>query len=285
LASKESGSGSGSTYLWDMTTRQLIGEPLRHDDVMDEVSGNSFSPDGKLLASGWLSDRIIFWDVATGQPIGQPLLGNKGAITSVSFSPDGKLLASGSSEIVYLWDMSIGTDTQSWINKACDIVNRNMTLAEWQEFFPDKPYYPTCPYLPLPEGVEVDLSDLPTATPSPTPFDTPTPSATDTPTVTPQLPTATVPPDSGVIILQGDSSLANLESQVQWVDGAGQWYNVDNWRKSLDSAGSVSWLVWPDQFNKGPFRWVVYQADGSVRFESQPFNLPGAGEEYVVEVE
>jgi len=35
--------------------------------------------------------------------------------------------------------------------EACARVNRNLTLAEWKLYLPDKPYRKTCPNLPEPE--------------------------------------------------------------------------------------------------------------------------------------
>lgn len=148
----------------------------------------------------------------------------------------------------------------------------------------------------------------PTKTPLPaptwTPTKTPPPAPTWTPTKTPRPPaprststntpkpapsrtptpylTPTVPSDIGMIILQGAYNHEGLETQVQWLDGNGNWNNVENWHDQLDDTGRISWEVWSRSFNTGPFRWVVYNRDGSTRFASQPFYLPGAGQEYLI---
>jgi len=57
------------------------------------VNSVSFSPDGKLLASGSYDNTIKLWEVATGKLL-KTLEGHKDDVYSVSFSPDGKLLAS-----------------------------------------------------------------------------------------------------------------------------------------------------------------------------------------------
>ena len=75
-------------------------------------------------------------------------------------------LASGSSDkTILLWDV----DLESWQRRACRIVNRNLTRAEWAQYFNRDPVtYDTvyaknltCPDLPL--------EPVATATPTPHP--------------------------------------------------------------------------------------------------------------------
>ena len=129
-------------------------------------------------------------------------------------------------------------------------------------------------------------TSAPTATLTPKPLNpnTPTPLPTPKPPTSTPAPKATpaVPPDQGMIILQGAPNAAGLQTQVQWGDGNGNWNNVDNWRDALDETGRISWLVWAKDFNKGPFRWLVFNRDGSTQFVSAPFYLPGAGQSYLI---
>jgi hypothetical protein len=74
----------------------------------------------------------------------------------VAFSPDGKALTAGYYGVgvggtrvggVVLWDV----DLNSWRRLAGLIANRNLTRAEWRQYFPDRPEYrPTFPDLPVP---------------------------------------------------------------------------------------------------------------------------------------
>ena len=108
----------------------------------DQVRTVALSPDGQILASGSADNAIILWDVATGRP----LTNHTATVRSVTFSPDGKRLASAGGDHVVLWDVSPG----SWQARACRRANRNLTEAEWRQFFNDQPYRATCPDLPVP---------------------------------------------------------------------------------------------------------------------------------------
>ena len=74
----------------------------------------AFSPDGKLLATGYGNGYVRLWDPATGQAIGSPLLADtspqgEGGVGAVAFSPDGKLLATaGGDGYVRLWNPVTG---------------------------------------------------------------------------------------------------------------------------------------------------------------------------------
>ncbi|WP_013322705.1 hypothetical protein [Gloeothece verrucosa] len=79
----------------------------RHNDSVTSVS---FSPDGKILASGSWDKTIKLWDVQTGQEI-RTLSGHNDSVYSVSFSGDGKILASGSRDkTIKLWDVQTGKE-------------------------------------------------------------------------------------------------------------------------------------------------------------------------------
>ena len=57
-----SGSNDDTVRLWDVATRQQIGDPLTgHTGWVISVA---FSPDGKTLASGSTDDTVRLWNVA-----------------------------------------------------------------------------------------------------------------------------------------------------------------------------------------------------------------------------
>jgi WD40 repeat protein len=185
-----SASNDQTVRLWDVATRQPLGDPLRgHTNSVYDVA---FSPDGNTLASASNDQTVRLWDVASRQPLGDPLRGHTNSVYGVAFSPDGKTLASASGDqTVRLWDVatrqslgeplrghssnvtsvafspdsktlaSVGADRTvwlwdvdpaSWIRRNCKRANRNLSLAEWKQYNGDVPYEKTCPDLPPGEG-------------------------------------------------------------------------------------------------------------------------------------
>ena len=71
------------------------------------VDAVTFSPDGKIFASGHRHGVINLWDAQTAR-LKKTLKGQSGSVTSLAFSPNGKLLANGSPATLNLWDTRTG---------------------------------------------------------------------------------------------------------------------------------------------------------------------------------
>ena len=139
----------------------------------------------------------------------------------------------------------------------------------------------------------VDGEELPTRPPTPTP-DPLSPSPTTTPTPVP-MPTArpTEAPsasgqskesvDGGFIRLTIDPLRAGIWTQVQWLAGDGNWYDVNGWGGHLTSNNDVLWYVGKDHLGAEPsFRWQVYDAEGgSLLATSSEFHLPQRAREII----
>lgn len=74
----------------------------------DRVEALSYSPDGRMLASGSGDKMVKIWDVASKKLL-HTLSGHDSTVRVVSYSPDGQTLASGDDAgTVKIWDVASG---------------------------------------------------------------------------------------------------------------------------------------------------------------------------------
>jgi WD40 repeat protein len=90
--------------VWEMPSGNLIAT-LKHDGAVSSVT---FSPDGKLLATGSYDNTAKVWEMPSGKLIAT--IRHDWIVDSVSFSPDGKLLATlvDLSDTAKVWEMPYG---------------------------------------------------------------------------------------------------------------------------------------------------------------------------------
>jgi len=96
----------GKIRFWDARSGKLLRALQAHPAPSWSLSF-AFSPNGKLLASGAYSERVLrLWDVTTGRPLGSADAGRV-RVSAVAFSPDGEFVATadhaGSGGFVRLW--------------------------------------------------------------------------------------------------------------------------------------------------------------------------------------
>jgi WD40 repeat protein/class 3 adenylate cyclase len=99
-----------------------------------------FSPDGRTLAVSGFEPVASLWDVASGRQIG-PTLSAGDRLAMLDLSTDGRRLlevhADGHGAV---WDI----DPESWKRRACELANRTLTRAEWDDLLPGRDYEPAC---------------------------------------------------------------------------------------------------------------------------------------------
>lgn len=126
--------------LLDLATLEWIGTDAR-------IPGDhlAYAPDGSQFAA-LQADRIRIWNGHTGDyRTSLALPTDLTADPSISYLPDssGLLVTANDGRT---W--TVNTRTSTWAARACRIAGRNLTQAEWQQFFPGSPYRPTCAQWP-----------------------------------------------------------------------------------------------------------------------------------------
>jgi hypothetical protein len=82
------------------------------------------------------------------------------------------------------------------------------------------------------------------------------------------------------IVVRAPNAPAGAWVGVQWQDEMNGWHDVAGWQGplTLQATTNVStrqWAVYPKNYGRGPFRWVVYTSQGgSVWASSTRFSLP-----------
>jgi len=143
----------------DGTTRRIRRWSVERQRVLDELVGGTadepdlafsslaYVPDGSMLVAGTDSGTIQLWDAATLQRIGQAKAYQHGVtVSDLSFDRGGSVMLAADAEGGILrWRMGM----TAWKQEACQIANRNLSVAEWNALIgSDYKYSQTCPGLP-----------------------------------------------------------------------------------------------------------------------------------------
>lgn len=132
--------GSTVLHLSDARSGTPLGKPLtglaQSPDTVD------MSPDGSTVVAADNVGTVLLWDVMSGTVIGGPFPGpSSQEALAASFTPDGRRVVMVSDRgSGWVWDV----DPPDWKARACEIAGRSLTLQEWQQVLPDRPYHATC---------------------------------------------------------------------------------------------------------------------------------------------
>jgi WD40 repeat protein len=165
--------GSGGVVLWKVASDKLS-QTADLEVSEGSVHSVAFSANGKRLAAGYqdgngLDGGVVLWNVATRQRLGSPLAMTNARVVSVAFNPDKpdeEVLAAGFIETrsVSVGGVVLLPGLGEWKHIAKGVANRNLTRAEWQQYFPGEEYRPTFDDLPVPP--ETDPSVVPPPPPA-----------------------------------------------------------------------------------------------------------------------
>ena len=131
----------------DLRVRLLDVEGLTYIDQASRTPwGDSptFAPDGSQFALVQ-GERIRLWDGRTGEYQASLPLPTRTGAYSITYRDSAGLVIASTDGRTWTAD----TRTNQWGERACAIAGRNLTDDEWDQFFPRRPYEPTCPQWPL----------------------------------------------------------------------------------------------------------------------------------------
>lgn len=134
-----SGSQDGTMYVWEALTGKGVAS-MSHEGAVFDVD---FDPGGQYILSGSQDGTARVWEIVSGTEIAR--MTHENQVRAVAFSPDQKYAVSGSDEgELRLWYWR----PEDLIAEVCARLPRNLTLAEWTQYFGYEPYRSTCPNLP-----------------------------------------------------------------------------------------------------------------------------------------
>jgi len=119
------------------------------------ITALAFNKDGSRLISSSADGTVRVWDVSQGtQPtLLRMLRGHEGAVNAIALSADGgRLVSGGSDQSIREWDLAspapsaanLPPDPAALAMLACRFAGRDMTTAEWQQYFDGMSYRKTC---------------------------------------------------------------------------------------------------------------------------------------------
>jgi WD40 repeat protein len=93
-------------------------------------------------AQGGSGPRTLeLWDATTLESIGKPATVTSGVSSVLNTNADGTKLVIGTEGVAVLVDLN----PRHWVDIACRLAGRNLTRAEWDQYFPGREYHRTCP--------------------------------------------------------------------------------------------------------------------------------------------
>jgi WD40 repeat protein len=144
------GKSSKSEWLWDLTAADPAAAPVvlrGHEDV---ITHQAFSPDCRWLVTLSRDLTTRMWDLTAPDPAATPrvLPGvHQSPITTFFISPDSRWLVTISRDGARLDHLQ----SSHLVELARLTAGRNLTRAEWDQYFPGQRYCKTFPELPEPQ--------------------------------------------------------------------------------------------------------------------------------------
>ncbi len=123
-----------------------------------DLSSIAASNDGKWLATGSEDRTVRVWNLAASNPSQSSIVlrGHEGPVVMVSAGPDNRsLLTWGKDRTARRWTL----DQDVLLGEAHEIVGRNLSSQEWNQYFPGQAYRKTFDDFPLHPSVVADVAN------------------------------------------------------------------------------------------------------------------------------
>ncbi len=133
------GTFNGAVVLLDIASgRVLAHHTLR---LSAQIWSADFAPDGGVVALGGDDGQVHLLTGDTLREIGQLPIGAGATWALAAYSADGWVLSAVDERgRIVRWD----TRPETWIRRACAVVARDLTPAEWDTYLPGVPRRQTC---------------------------------------------------------------------------------------------------------------------------------------------
>jgi WD40 repeat protein len=136
--------------LLDGSLRVLSGDSRRNLAILrgpgSRVTDLAYSPDGRFLAAASNDGNVYLWHTSDWEASPLVFPENNGFVLAVCFNRNSSYFYSGSVDYPRL--VGRPTEASQMGSDFCSLVGRNLTIAEWDQFFDgDLPYEETCPGL------------------------------------------------------------------------------------------------------------------------------------------
>jgi WD40 repeat protein len=139
------GQFDGKGFTFSTETWKRVPQSL--DEHTKRINSIVFTPDSRTMATASEDGTVQLWDVATDRMIGGPFTFETGTWAAATFSPDGRYLyAISTTGDGIRFDMS----PAAWSRHACQMAGRELTVREWRDAVPGRPYRRLCGATPTP---------------------------------------------------------------------------------------------------------------------------------------
>lgn len=100
----------GAIETWSLSSRRVLGTLVTHPFPETKLA---FSPDGRMLATGWMLDPVQLWDAPARRLL--ETMDREALAGALAFAADGRTLAiGGSSETVSFWSLASRRKSGEW---------------------------------------------------------------------------------------------------------------------------------------------------------------------------